>query len=157
MCFLGPSGRKRRKLLTQYRSDVSDSRSSPVAGLPVWVPCRPLKRACDFLADRKRNDNKTKHPKLKEVHQPPQTVVQFIFWREYIIFQNIIYIHIFQMVQSNYRSRLEDSWSFFVIPKICIEKTLFSLNPLSMVLPKSPGLLTLGDFVTHSKSTVIIW
>lgn len=97
--------------------DASDSRSPPVAGLPVPVPCRPLKRAHVFLADSKRNDRKTKHPELKEVHQPSQTVVQFISWREYIIFQNIMYIHVFQVVQSNCRSKWEDSWSFFVIPK----------------------------------------
>lgn len=157
MCFLGPSGRNRRKLSIQYCYDASDSRSPPVAGLPAWVPCWNFRRAHVFLTKRKRNATKqNKTSKLKEVHQPPQTVVLFISWREYIIFQNIIYIHIFKMVQSNYRSKLEDSWSFFVIPKIFTEKTLF-LNPLSMVLPKMQGLLTIGYFMTHSKSTVIFW
>lgn len=139
MCFLGPSGRNRRKLLTRCCFDASDSRSPPVAGLPMSVPCPPLQRAHVFLADSKRNDKKTKtkHPKLKEVHQLSQTVVQFNSWREYIIFQNIMYIHVFQVVQSNYRSKWEDSWSFFVIPKnLHWENPFFFLNPLSMVLPK---------------------
>lgn len=39
-----PSGRNRRKLLIQYY-DASDSRSPPVAGLPMWVPRWSLKGA----------------------------------------------------------------------------------------------------------------
>lgn len=123
------SGTNRRKLLIHI---VTPQIPGVHGELALQCECpADLSKGHIFLANSKRNDNKkqqSKALKLKVIYQLSQTVALFISWREYIIFQNIIYIHIFQMVQSNYRSILEDSCSFFIIPIIFMEKNPFSFS-----------------------------
>lgn len=158
MCFLGPWSRNWRKLLIQYHYDASNSRSPLVAGFPVAVPCWIPKSAHIFLAERKKNDKtqpkQIRHPKLKEITPAISNCDTVRFRREYIISQNIIYTHIFQMVQSNCRSKLEDSWSFFMMPK-----SVHQENPLwksTFQKLQVASVLINKCFITHSKCTMII-
>lgn len=43
------------------------------------------------------------------------------------------------MVQSNYRSKLEDSCLFFIIPKIFVEKIFFFLKPTFLGVSQNSG------------------
>lgn len=74
--------------------------------------------------------------------------------RIYNISKYYIYTHIFQMVQSNGSSELEDGWSFFMIPQISQKKTLFFFKAIFHDVARKSRVFFFWDALFHRVSAL---